>query len=302
MRNYEEKQRKIHWKKIGVSFLIAVCYALFLEICTEVYAFYTGSPYIGGVVSSSGNVFRLLHSLFVLVFAIWAVIRKTSKYENGIPAWAVLLLGGLGVLGMWVVFYRFLLIHNEIHETQKKNKKKLSEAAAALVFVLKVNDWVLKNDAAIKSSIQEILGNKCPSSNFKKYYDELNYATLAFLMPEIRNLFDEPQAQRLENKVYEAVSIVGDVSLLQIYLNTEKEYFDPLSIPCKLLRRWMGEDIELDAVENRLACLQIRCCLLPIRGLWKDIQNTYRIVKSDEKVEQFVKSVGEINIDDIIGS
>ena len=121
-------------------------------------------------------------------------------------------------------------------------------------------------------------------------------------MPEIRNLFDEPQAQRLENKVYEAVSIVGDVSLLQIYLNTEKEYFDPLSIPYKLLRRWMGEDIELDAVENRLACLQIRCCLLPIRGLWKDIQNTYRIVKSDEKVEQFVKSVGEINIDDIIGS
>ena len=91
-----------------------------------------------------------------------------------------------------------------------------------------------------------------------------------------------------------------DVSLLQIYLNTEKEYFDPLSIPYKLLRRWMGEDIELDAVENRLACLQIRCCLLPIRGLWKDIQNTYRIVKSDEKVEQFVKSVGEINIDDIM--
>ena len=221
----------------------------------------------------------------------YAVIAKSianASHSSGRDSNVMELCVGILVLIICInIIYKFV-----IWLYPKVFKKKLSEAAAALLFVLKVNKWVLENDAAIKSSIQEMLGDKYPLSNFKGYYDELNYATLALLMPTIKNLFDESQAQRIENKVYEAVSIVGDVSLLQIYLNAEKEYYDPLNaIPYKLLKRWIGEDIELDAVDEMLICIQINCCLLPIRGCWQYIQNTYRIVESDEKVEQLIKPV-----------
>ena len=33
-------------------------------------------------------------------------------------------------------------------------KKKLSETAAAMIFVLKINKWAAENDTAIKASVQ----------------------------------------------------------------------------------------------------------------------------------------------------
>ena len=111
----ETIKNKTHWKEIGISFLIVLIYVLFLQLCTEVYAAHTGSYYLGGIEKSSLNFFRILHLVFTTIVAFGAFIKNTSKYKNGIPAWAVfLLMGGLGVLGTWVVFYRFLLIKKEL--------------------------------------------------------------------------------------------------------------------------------------------------------------------------------------------
>lgn len=72
-----------------------------------------------------------------------------------------------------------------------------------MIFVLKINKWAAENDVAIKAAVQGVmLDNKCPLEQFKEHSDELYYATLAFLMQSIKNLFSAPQAQRLENKIY----------------------------------------------------------------------------------------------------
>ncbi len=172
-------------------------------------------------------------------------------------------------------------------------KKKISEAGAATVFVLKVNKWAAENDAAIKASVQEVmLENKCSLEHFKKYSDELWYATLVMLMRAIKNLFPAPQAQRLESKIFETVRIVGEISRLQIYLNAQEKYFDPLNaIPYKLIKRWLGEDIKLSATEEMFMCMQINHCTMPVWGYWKQFQKTFKIVESDEKVEDIIRPI-----------
>lgn len=172
-------------------------------------------------------------------------------------------------------------------------KKKLSETAAAMIFVLKINKWAAENDAAIKASVQGMmLDNKCPLEQFKEHSDELYYATLALLMQAIKNLFPAPQAQRLENKIYESVNYVGNLSHLQIYLDAQREYFDPINaIPIKLIKRWLGEDIKLSAINEMMMCMQINYCFMPILGYWQQVQKTYKLIESDEKVEQLLRPI-----------
>ena len=172
-------------------------------------------------------------------------------------------------------------------------KKKLSEIGAAMIFVLKINEWAAENDVAIKAAVQGVmLDNKCPLEQFKEHSDELYYATLAFLMQSIKNLFSAPQAQRLENKIYETVKYIGNMSHLQMYLDAQKEYFDPINaIPNKLIRRWLGEDIQLSAVNEMLMCMQVNYCFMPIIGYWKQVQKTYKLIESDEKIEQLLRPI-----------
>ena len=172
-------------------------------------------------------------------------------------------------------------------------KKKLSEIGAAMIFVLKINKWAAENDVAIKAAVQGVmLDNKYPLEQFKEHSDELYYATLAFLMQSIKNLFSAPQAQRLENKIYETVKYIGNMSHLQMYLDAQKEYFDQINaIPNKLIRRWLGEDIQLSAVNEMLMCMQVNYCFMPIIGYWKQVQKTYKLIESDEKIEQLLRPI-----------
>lgn len=135
-----------------------------------------------------------------------------------------------------------------------------------------------------------MLENKCPLEHFKKHSDELFYATLVFLMQAIKNFFPLSQAQRLEQKIYETVKIVGNTSLLQIYIDAKEEYYDPINaIPYKLITRWIGEDIKLSAVNKMLMCMQINYSLMPVMGYWKQIKKSYKIIETDEKVEQLIQ-------------
>ncbi|SCM73508.1 hypothetical protein [Desulfovibrio sp. 86] len=186
-------------------------------------------------------------------------------------------------------------------------KKKMSESAAAIVFCVHINHWAAENDDNIKKDfLHYFLKDTVMIDDLAPHSDGLFNATVAECSKALFNLFPLPQALRLRNKVYDAMGVMGQTTLFEFFMDAKNDpdrhllQNDPMNemhaIPARLLEYWLGEKlrrlyVKMGDVEllSPVELMFISEAMSPMFMFWKNFQNNYKIIESDETVTDLMR-------------
>lgn len=183
----------------------------------------------------------------------------------------------------------------------------MSESAAAIVFCVHINHWAAENDNKIKKDfLHYFLKDAITIDDLAPHSDGLFSATVAECSKALFNLFPSPQALRLRNKVYDTMAIMGQTPLFEFFMDAKNDpdrhliQNDPMNkmyaIPARLLEYWFGEKlrrlyVKIGDIEllSPLEVTFISESMSPMFMFWKNFQNDYKIIESDEKVTDLMR-------------